>query len=82
MPTYRRFNPRACVRRDELAAIQTDPRVAFQSTRLREARLFTAKGVTWVAEFQSTRLREARHTRENSANPVKCFNPRACVRRD
>ncbi len=54
------FNPRACMRRDEMPAPLLTQSPPFQSTRLHEARrVESGKGI--IPElFQSTRLHEAR----------------------
>ena len=56
--------------------------VLFQSTRLREARPPPARACQIDLTFQSTRLREARRATGVTMVARRCFNPRACVRRD
>ena len=59
-PTIRRFNPCACVGRDDLRGTDITALPEFQSTRPRGARLGFALTHTAGLAFQSTRPRGAR----------------------
>ena len=67
------FNPRACVRRDLATASRIPLSMAFQSTRLREARRAAVVVGDAHLRFQSTRLREARRFHHNSLRDKDFF---------
>ncbi|CAD5376957.1 hypothetical protein OF001_U180116 [Pseudomonas sp. OF001] len=54
----------------------------FQSTRPHEARHALMSFDRMAIWFQSTRPHEARRTRRRGCSVVRCFNPRARMRRD
>ncbi len=76
------FNPRACMRRDEMPAPLLTQSPPFQSTRLHEARPPPPSMLPALPPFQSTRLHEARRPSPARAASARRFNPRACMRRD
>ena len=82
-PSHRSFNPRPCARGDSFRGAHMTCINQFQSTPLREGRLWDCATGAVDLEFQSTPLREGRRNRaSNLRQSVTSFNPRPCARGD
>jgi len=76
------FNPRPCVRGDDVDWTIKGNYHLFQSTPPREGRPAIKKTSALAPAFQSTPLREGRRYFPWSQTSLAGFNPRPCVRGD